>query len=55
MIPSIDKGYDALSSVEITTIVPSDINNANVNSNSIITNNGTFSIPSGYTGFNNFK
>lgn len=53
--PTLMEGYDALSSVEITTNVPSDVNNANVNTNSIITTNGTYSIPSGYTGFNNFE
>ena len=34
--PTLMEGYDALSSVEITTNVPSDVNNANVNNDSLL-------------------
>lgn len=47
--------YTGLDNIYIQTQIPSDVDNANVNENNIITSrSGTYNIPSGKTGFNSF-
>lgn len=46
--------YIGYSSVTVNVPTGSDVNNANVTANNIITENDTYTIPQGYTGFNGF-
>lgn len=51
----IPSGYDAVDYVSVNVNVPQTlVDNANVNSNNIITENDTYMVPSGKTGFNGF-
>lgn len=50
-----DTNYEALRECQIYVQVPSDINNANVGTNGVISTNGTYTIPTGKSGWNSFS